>query len=516
MRYKHIVTLVSAMLFVSSFCFGCKYTEALPMNGKNTVSSNSSKNITASNASTVSNSLGSTVKKNDFSVFSSSSKKQNTSSPKSPSSHISANTETISDISSATADHSTPNFTHQYFSRIILESEQRIDSAYSYIAATSDGGFVALRNQYQENKEKNYIVDIYNQSKQLVSSKEIYSDAISYFGVDKNNNWISADYTGKIQIYNKTGNPIKAIQTNDERIYSLAILTNGNIVYIGTHYQDPDDIYSNFVSIAVMTPSGQLIARKSYANADCSQVIATDDGGFAVVGIASFSQSSANAELQKIFNSCSYGKQDVFLAKYSANHQLEWVSAFGGSHYEDMPHFTQASNGDFYLTCTTISTDFSDSALNSRAGYAANILIRFDRYGKQLYAIPLAYCGGSAYSIFAIHPKSDGTVTVIGSSRTQDTLLSAYPIDFDFDTPYGNGNSENTCLVAYVASFSNTGKRIKTNLYLCNLESMPSSYAIMMDSTIILAGRYTDSTRLFPITNPYGYRILPVLSFIKY
>ena len=63
MRYKHIVTLVSAMLFVSSFCFGCKYTEALPMNGKNTVSSNSSKNITASNASTVSNSLGSTVKK---------------------------------------------------------------------------------------------------------------------------------------------------------------------------------------------------------------------------------------------------------------------------------------------------------------------------------------------------------------------------------------------------------------------------------------------------------------------
>lgn len=89
---------------------------------------------------------------------------------------------------------------------------QRIDSAYSYIAATSDGGFVALRNQYQENKEKNYIVDIYNQSKQLVSSKEIYSDAISYFGVDKNNNWISADYTGKIQIYNKTGNPIKAIQ----------------------------------------------------------------------------------------------------------------------------------------------------------------------------------------------------------------------------------------------------------------------------------------------------------------
>ena len=168
---------------------------------------------------------------------------------------------------------------------------------------------------------------------------------------------------------------------------------------------------------------------------------------------------------------------------------MEWVSAFGGSHYEDMPHFTQASNGDFYLTCTTISTDFSDSALNSRAGYAANILIRFDRYGKQLYAIPLAYCGGSAYSIFAIHPKSDGTVTVIGSSRTQDTLLSAYPIDFDFDTPYGNGNSENTCLVAYVASFSNTGKRIKTNLYLCNLESMPSSYAIMMDSTIILAGK---------------------------
>ena len=60
----------------------------------------------------------------------------------------------------------------------------------------------------------------------------------------------------------KPGNPIKAIQTNDERIYSLAILTNGNIVYIGTHYQDPDDIYSNFVSIAVMTPSGQLIAAK--------------------------------------------------------------------------------------------------------------------------------------------------------------------------------------------------------------------------------------------------------------
>ena len=120
-------------------------------------------------------------------------------------------------------------------------------------------------------------------------------------------------------------------------------------------------------------------------------VIATSDGGFAVLG----NTKSTNGDIQDKTVEVS----DLLLIKYSATAQLEWSKTYGGS-LDDRGHsLVQMTDGGYALLGYSMSSDIDAS---NNEGQHDNWVLRVDAQGELMWEKSFGFSGHDhAYSIIA-------------------------------------------------------------------------------------------------------------------
>lgn len=219
---------------------------------------------------------------------------------------------------------------------------------------------------------------------------------------------------------------------------------------------------------------------------------ATQDGGFAVA----FGSSAGQDEISK---HCTNGNDDAFLAKYSADLQLQWVKVLGGSGIDEFITVTEAENGDLYAVCATSSNDFKDDKLNVNPVTRARLLVRYDKNGNQISAFPICDAATGVGDISVIHPSKD-TVTIVGWCYLIAPLFKDAKVEGAYD-PDSVGQEE---MGLYYATFSNKGSRTQLHLLAMDINSSPNCGLVHSDGTIVLSGQYQDGNAL------------PVLTILKW
>ena len=112
----------------------------------------------------------------------------------------------------------------------------------------------------------------------------------------------------------------------------------------------------------------------------------------------------------------SYGLQDIFIASYDSNGNLNWVRQAGSSENEVSAGIASAPNGDTYITgWFKGSCDFSDSTVISQGDYDM-FLAKYNAEG----AIQWVHSGGGTLDDYGnrVTLTSDGGATVAGSFKS--------------------------------------------------------------------------------------------------
>ena len=118
-------------------------------------------------------------------------------------------------------------------------------------------------------------------------------------------------------------------------------------------------------------------------------VIATQDGGFAVIG----NTKSIDGDIQDK----SVVISDIILLKYSSNAQLEWAKTYGGSQDDRGHSLVQMPDGGYALLGYSMSSDLDAS---NNEGQHDNWVVRVDAQGNLLWEKSYGFLGHDhAYSI---------------------------------------------------------------------------------------------------------------------
>ncbi len=118
-------------------------------------------------------------------------------------------------------------------------------------------------------------------------------------------------------------------------------------------------------------------------------VIATQDGGFAVIG----NTKSIDGDIQDK----SVAISDMLLLKYSSNAQLQWAKTYGGSQDDRGHSLVQMPDGGFTLLGYSMSSDMDAS---NNEGQHDNWVVRVDAQGNLMWERSYGFLGHDhAYSI---------------------------------------------------------------------------------------------------------------------
>lgn len=134
---------------------------------------------------------------------------------------------------------------------------------------------------------------------------------------------------------------------------------------------------------------------------------ATQDGGY----IFTANISSSDGHTAPSFIANQFGDNDIWVVKLTSSGEINWQKRFGGSADDNAAVVMQAINGDFYVWCSTRSTngDFSPNA-----GLYDFALVRMNSDGTVVFKKTY---GGSAWDSHGnIVQTADGDLIALGGS----------------------------------------------------------------------------------------------------
>ncbi len=260
------------------------------------------------------------------------------------------------------------------------------------VAATSDGGYVAVGSSYSSNSGD--ITDVTRGSGDGLIAKY--------------------DSNGNLEYTKLVGG------SGFDKLTSVAVTSDGGYVAVG---ESRSSNSGDITDINKGSSDGLVVKYDSDGNLEYTKltggdsfdffedVIATSDGGFFVAG-RSYSSNSGD-----IVDS-NYGNGDGLIAKYDSNGDLEYTKLVGGSSYEYLYSAVEANDGGYLVAGSSNSSNSGDITDVSR-GDSDAFIAKFDANGNLEYTKLIG--GSSTDDIFSLTKTEDGGYLGVGRSSSSNS-----------------------------------------------------------------------------------------------
>ncbi|MFH4966753.1 hypothetical protein V8G61_01000 [Gaetbulibacter sp. M240] len=220
----------------------------------------------------------------------------------------------------------------------------------------------------------------------------------------------------------------------NESAQSITATQDGGFAVLGlTQSNDGDVVGKNDTSfdywLLKFDVENQLEWQKTYGGTldDRGQsIIQTNDGGFAIIGYSKSSDGNL---------SVNQGFDDFWMVKTSASGDIQWEKSFGFSGEDNGYSLIQTNDGGFLL-CGTLDVSASAGQGNSKMITAKNHsggyywLIKLNALGEKQWS---HYYGGTFTDIaYGAAETLDGSLIVVGSSDSEDLDITNNKGNYDF------------------------------------------------------------------------------------
>lgn len=321
-------------------------------------------------------------------------------------------------------------------------------------------------------------------------------DSVVVVGQTASNSWISGGYDVKRGGYD--GFVVKLSSSGEhlwssyvggsdsEQAFGVAVDSTGNIVVVGQTYSDrwvSDGVDTTLNGdadcfVVKLSPAGEHLwsTYLGGANRDDGHHVAIDvndpaipdDDAIIVCGDTQSPGWTTSGALN--------GESDAFLARLSADGQLEWSQYLGGSDREDVGISRSAvavnASGDVFMAGSTYSSDWQNP-LAPYGGGRDGYLLQANRDGELQW---MTYLGGSDMdSARSVALQDDGQILVTGTTYSPEFTSGG------FDT-VTNGQGE-----AYLAVVDSNGQ-LQWTSYVGDGYSTGASLAVEVNGDVLLAG----------------------------
>ncbi|HUT81224.1 MAG TPA: SBBP repeat-containing protein [Candidatus Bathyarchaeia archaeon] len=201
--------------------------------------------------------------------------------------------------------------------------------------------------------------------------------------------------------------------------------------------------------------------------------------------------SSSDFPTLNAFNSTYGGNNDAFLAKFSASDSLLWSTYLGGNDSDGGNSLAVALDGSCYIIGSTLSTNFPTfNAFNSTKS-GSDYEIFIAKFSSNGTLLWSTYFGGNYWNIGrSIAVSSDGSCYITGW-----TYSTNFPTLNAYNSTYGGLGD------AFVAKFSSTGTLLWSTFLGGNHMDAGMDIAVFNDGICYVTG-FTLSNN-FPILNAY-------------
>ncbi len=232
--------------------------------------------------------------------------------------------------------------------------------------------------------------------------------------------WIvKLDETGEIQWQSLLGGSAWDI------LYSIKQTSDGGYIAIGTTTSEDGDVFGfDFyinIWIVKLNEVGEIQWHKVLGGSvqdTGMDVIQTNDGGYI---LASFSASNNN------FVSGNHGEFDSWIVKLSADGNIEWSRAYGGSYFEVATSILQTNDGGYIFAGSANSTD---GDVTENKGNSDFWVVKLNPSGAIQWQ--KTYGGSGQEVAFAIQQTTDGGYIVGGGSNSIDGDVTGGHGDYDY------------------------------------------------------------------------------------
>ncbi len=264
--------------------------------------------------------------------------------------------------------------------------------------------------------------------------------------------------------------------THGESLSSGAATLDGGVVAIGHTYSSDGDVsvYYGMADtwVVKLSSEGELEwdytigtdwIDKGYA------ILATSDGGYLLT-------SSSSIHDHAVGNiTCtphSYGWTECVLFKLDSKLNLEWQNCYGGSNHDGIYGIIELDDGYMFSSYTTSN----DGDVTGYHGDADIWLVKIDFYGNIIWEH--CFGGYKGESAFHISSNSNGSYTIVGSTRSNDGDVSGNHGLSEFDTDVWMFNASNEGELLWQKCFGGQGSEPIPGLRFGVLKKSDNNYVI--------------------------------------
>ncbi len=206
-------------------------------------------------------------------------------------------------------------------------------------------------------------------------------------------------------------------------------------------------------------------------NEDAFDLIRTDDEGFIVVGSTNSKNSFDIAESRAFEGN---GGSDFWIFKTDKNGKLLWSKTFGGSSDDIATSVTRASNGDYVILGTTLSTDF-DANFNGPNG--GLLMVRLNTNGNLISK--RVFPGGKRYTDLTYTFTDNFSKPIIRTLPSGELMIAA---------TREIGTSNYTGKDFFIAKLTPTGDNLWEKTFGTRYNEQLADMILTSDNSMLLVG----------------------------
>lgn len=202
-----------------------------------------------------------------------------------------------------------------------------------------------------------------------------------------------------------------------DALFGVAEADNGNLILVGSSDSSDTDVSNNLgeydIWVVCTTNTGEMLWKQNFGGNQIDEAFSitkTKDNYFLIAG---------NSRSSNVNVSENKGSSDVWVFKIDANGTLIWEKSFGGSSFEDAKEIITNTNGDFYLTGSSRSSDF-DVANNN--GNKDVWVLKLDENGTILWQKNIGGANLDASNSLAF--LKDNSLIIAGESWSSDVDIT--------------------------------------------------------------------------------------------